>query len=236
MKYLAPILAQFKALKTRERVLVVAAAVGVLYFVFDIGWIRPQKAEAKVLQARLAQQAVELEALNKALRTLTAQRPTDPLASQRAERDELLNTTTQAELLISRANANVRTGDVIRSFVASRPGLTLVSLRTLPSEVFFQPPAVPPAGGASGAKSSPPSSGAPTATTTLAPVPALYRHGIEITVQGNFLTLMPYLQQLQRETDGIFWSGAKLDVVGYPDVTLKMTIYTLSARPELPVG
>ncbi len=119
MKHLQLFLAQFKALRTRERVLLVAALVGVLYFLFDIAWIRPQKATTKALQARMVQQDAELEALNKALRSLTEQRRADPLTAQRAERDELLATTTTAELLIGKASANVRLADTIRNLIAT---------------------------------------------------------------------------------------------------------------------
>ncbi len=77
-------------------------------------------------------------------------------------------------------------------------------------------------------------SGAPAVPAV--PVPPLYRHGVEVTVQGSFLTLIPYMHALEKESDSIFWSLVKMDVVGYPDVLLKITIYTLSTQPQLPVG
>ncbi len=90
--------------------------------------------------------------------------------------------------------------------------------------------------GASPAAPKPAAAASASPVVPVAAVPPLYRHGIDVTVQGSFLALIPYMQALERETDTIFWSVVKMDVVGHPDVLLKMTIYTLSTRPELPVG
>jgi MSHA biogenesis protein MshJ len=207
MAYLNQFLKQFMNLSTRERVLALAAFLGVVYFVFELSLLRPQQAEAKALREQIAQQEAELAAFNGALQTLAARGKTDPLAAQRAERAQLRDTVAQGEAVIGRAAAQVRMGEVIRSMVASTPGLTLVSLKTLPVETFFQ-----------GASST------------------LYKHGIDVTVQGSYAALIPYLRAMERNANGIFWNQVKLDVVAYPDATLKITVYTLSARPELPLG
>ena len=228
MKHLRPLLSQFAALSLRERMLAIVAFLGVAYFVIDFAVIRPQQTQAKVLRAKITQQEVEISAFSKALQALSAPAKVDPLAKQRAERDELRNSFAEAEALIAHASANVRIGEVIRSMAAARPGLALTSLKTLPVETFFRGSLVPAASSASTASSSLSASGAA--------VPALYKHGIEVTVQGSYPALVAYMQELERNGAGIFWGNVKLDVVAYPDSSLKMTIYTLSARPELPLG
>jgi MSHA biogenesis protein MshJ len=67
-------------------------------------------------------------------------------------------------------------------------------------------------------------------------VPALYKHGIEVTVQGSYPALVAYLQQLERNGGAMFWGNVKLDVIGYPEATLKMSVFTLSPRSEQPLG
>jgi MSHA biogenesis protein MshJ len=160
------------------------------------------------------------------VRALSNAQKVDPLAKQRAERDELRGTLAQAQLLLAQASTNMQMSEVIRTMVAARPGVTLVSLKTAPSETFFKSPAMP-AAAASGAK---------VAAAESATMPTLYKHGVEIVLKGTYVSLVPYLRELEGNAAGIFWSQVKLDVGAYPEATLRMTVYTLSARQELPLG
>lgn len=237
MKYLKPILVQFKALNTRERLLTIAAFLGVIYFIFDFALIRPQTTQAKALRQKIDQQETELLAATQALHALSAASAADPLARQRAQRDAMRATFAEAEALMGRVAVDVRMGDVVRAMIAAKPGLTLVSLRTLPTEQFYQPPAPPaPAAGASApapaaAASAPAAAAAPVVT-----VPILYKHGVEVTVQGSYPALLAYMQQLERNGSSMFWGNVTLDVVSHPEARLKMLVFTLSPRPEQPLG
>ena len=232
MKYLNPLLVQFKALNTRERLLTIAAFLGVIYFIFDFALIRPQTTQAKQLRQKIEQQDTELVVATQALQALAAASAADPLARQRAQRDAMRATFAEAEALMGRVAVDVRMGDVVRAMIAAKPGLTLVSLRTLPVEQFYQPPAPPaPAAGASAAASAP---AAPAAASVS--VPPLYKHGIEVTVQGSYPALVAYMQQLERSGSSMFWGNVTLDVVAHPDARLKMSVFTLSPRPEQPLG
>jgi MSHA biogenesis protein MshJ len=214
MKYADFLFKRFKALAPRERLLLVGAVLVVVWLLFDFALLRPQQAQARQLRDKLVQQQTEVEALNAAVQALSSSQRVDPLARQRAERDELVKTFAQGQSLIAHASANVRMSEVIRTMVASRPGLTLVSLKTIPPETFFK-------GSAAGATE---------------PAPALYKHGVEVALKGTYVSLLPYLRELERNAGGVFWSQVKLDVGVYPEATLRMTVFTLSARPELPLG
>ena len=231
MKYLNPLLVQFKALSTRERLLTIAAFLGVIYFIFDFALIRPQTAQAKELRQKIARQEAEFAAANQALRALSAASAADPLAKQRAQRDEMRATFAEAEALMGRVASDVRMGDVVRAMIASRPGLTLVSLRTLPVEQFFQSPPPP-----ASASASAPAAAASAPVAPVVAVPTLYKHGIEVTVQGSYPALVAYMQQLERNGGAMFWGNVTLDVVGHPEARLKMSVFTLSPRPEQPLG
>lgn len=228
MKTLQAMFAHFLALSVRERVLTVAAGIGMMFLVVDLGWVRPHEAESKALQARIEQQRKELDALADAVRTVRARTPADPLERQRAERDELRALVVRAEGLVGRANADTRLGDVIRPLAAGVPGLTLLAMKTLPMETVFK---AAPATGASAPNAAP----ARAAATDDAPLPTLYRHGIEVTVRGRYADLVPWLHGVERSAPGLFWGPARLDAAAYPDSTLKLTLYALSVRPDLPL-
>lgn len=56
----------------------------------------------------------------------------------------------------------------------------------------------------------------------------IYRHGVEITVQGSYLDMLNYMAELEAMPWQIFWSKAKLSVDEYPKTTLTLTLFTLS--------
>lgn len=249
MKYLKPLFVQFQALNTRERVLAIAAFLGVVYFLFDFALIRPQVAKSRDLRQKMVQQDVELASATQTLAMLATAVRTDPLAKQRAQRDEMRATFAEAEAVMARASSDIRVADVVRAMVAARPGLTLVGLRTLPVEVFFQPPVAAPAPAPAPAMATAapgvlamvaapvaPAASAPKAAPAAPPLPMLYKHGVEVTIQGSYPGLVAYMQQLERNSGGVFWGNVKLDVVAYPESTLRLSVYTLSARPEQPLS
>ncbi len=235
MKQLNRLFRLFAALSLRERLLAVAALVGAIYFVMDLTVLRPQYTEAKALREKRVQQEAELATLTKALQPLAATAATDPLAAQRAERDKLRLTYAQAESVISKASGDVRLGELIRTMIAAKPGLTLVSLKTVPPQIFFKSVSLPTTAAPVAGPASAPMPAASSASSEVATsLPNLYKHGVDATVRGNYLTLVSYLQGLERNPN-VYWGPVKVDVVTYPDATLNFAIYTLSARPELPL-
>src|SRR6185369_6029720 len=57
---------------------------------------------------------------------------------------------------------------------------------------------------------------------------ALYRHGVELTVEGSYADLMSYLAALEAlPGPRLLWGGVKLKVERHPTVQLSLTVYTL---------
>ena len=61
-----------------------------------------------------------------------------------------------------------------------------------------------------------------------APDNALYRHGIEIIVEGGYRDVMNYLQELQNLNWQIYWESLKYEIEEYPNGKLTLIVYTLS--------
>src|SRR5712692_9659258 len=100
-----------------------------------------------------------------------------------------------------------RMAKMLSEIVKRNPDIELVSLRTLPATGLTQ---------------------SLTAISGSAPdSPAIYRHGIEIAVSGNYLKMLNYVGQLERLPAKIMWGNMELQSA-YPVVTLKITFYTLS--------
>ena len=60
------------------------------------------------------------------------------------------------------------------------------------------------------------------------PVALLYRHGVELTVRGNYLDMVDYMSTLDAMPTRMFWGRAQLDVETYPTARLTLTLHTLS--------
>jgi len=77
--------------------------------------------------------------------------------------------------------------------------------------------------------------GAPAAGTPPAPAaPApnaramLYRHGVELVLQGSYLDMVAYMEALEHLPVQLFWGKAVLEADSYPVAKLSLTLYTLS--------
>jgi len=56
----------------------------------------------------------------------------------------------------------------------------------------------------------------------------IFRHGVELTLDGGYLDLHAYLQALERLSTQLYWGKLEMSVAAYPVATLKLTVYTLS--------
>jgi MSHA biogenesis protein MshJ len=220
--------ARYNAFNLRERVLIVAVLLAILYALADLLWFTPQAAEAKRLNERIKAQAVEQAALTKAVAQLAAKPASDPAGQQQQERDQLQAFIQDAQKIVAQASTELRPGEVIRTLTSSASGVKLVSLKTLPSQLFFDPLAPSTAKAATA-----PAPGASAAAAPAGPVlPRLYRHRVEVAIKGPYPSVVAYLQALERSTPGVFWENLRLEAK-YPESTMRFTLSVVSTHSEL---
>ncbi|MEK8049200.1 hypothetical protein AACH10_03010 [Ideonella sp. DXS22W] len=58
--------------------------------------------------------------------------------------------------------------------------------------------------------------------------PTLYRHGVEITLEGSFGDLLSYLRTLESMPQHVLWGGLQLKTVQHPNTQMTLRLYTLS--------
>lgn len=250
---LKPWMARFDRASLRERALLVAAAAALMVFILNLVLVGPDEARTKVHKQRIEAQKAELEAVRKEIRELSGVLERDPNAQQQAQLDGIKRTIVEADALLAQLDgaAPQAGGAVLREVLGATPGLELVSLKTLPVTLAFQSKPVPavsakpaPAKPAPAAAKPPPAAATPApGATDAAPRPemasrpprSIYRHGIEISIKGNYLALLPYLEKLQKYPGRLYWTDVSLDVQSYPVAVLKLSVYTLSgqANPRL---
>jgi MSHA biogenesis protein MshJ len=117
-------------------------------------------------------------------------------------------------------------GSLLEEVLARHGKLVLVDMKSLPAKPLFDQKEEP----------SEQSAGRPGARKSLEPareqaqdaVRGIYRHGIEIRVRGSYLELVQYLVDLEKLPMQVFWSDALLESKDYPDIELKVTLFTVS--------
>ena len=231
---LKPRLARFDGLSLRHRAGLAAAAAAVMSFVLSLLLLGPTEVRSKALKQSIATQKTERETVRKMTSVLSSSLAQDPNAQKQAQLDGIKRTIVEVDALLAQFDSAEpqAAGAVLREVLGATPGIEMVSLKTLPVAVAFESKSVPvaPPKPAPGAKPA-----APRPEVAARPPRSIYRHGIEITVKGNYLALLPYLEKLQKYPGRLYWSDVSLDVQTYPVWVMKLTVYTLSgqANPRL---
>jgi MSHA biogenesis protein MshJ len=60
--------------------------------------------------------------------------------------------------------------------------------------------------------------------------PQLYRHAVELSVEGSYADLLTYLQTLEALPHKLLWGSLQLKVEKHPQVLLTLRLYTLSQQ------
>ena len=213
--------ARMDALSLRERGMVFGATIAVLAFAGHTFVLAPQDAKQAALRTQIEQQQAAIAAIDGEITARVEGSRIDPDAQARTR----LNTMQQemgqlgSELLALEHGLvpPERMGPLVESILRANGRLKLVSMRTLPAEPLAAPGAAPAPAAASGA-----------APAARGDVPLLYRHGVEVTVRGNYLDMVDYMSTLDAMPTRMFWGRAQLDVETYPTARLTLTLHTLS--------
>jgi MSHA biogenesis protein MshJ len=190
---------RYQALSKRERALVALCCTAVLGMVVDRFWVMP--AWAAWSQARQArQQSTQvLQTLDASITALHQRKDLDTRQLQ-AELAALQARTGRPEAE-GRASDLVSPADMLpllEQLLGRHSGLKLRSLQSLGRAALGQ--------------------GAPT----------LYRHGVELTVEGRYADLIDYLKTLEASPQRLLWGSLQLKVLQHPQVLLTLRLHTLS--------
>jgi MSHA biogenesis protein MshJ len=200
------LLALFNRLGPRERLGVIIGLLAAVYLVLDLSLVGPEEKRLKRLKADVATLDAQLGVIRADMVVIKTQLDKDPHAKDRAQLDAYRKVIDEANAFLAQVESDPRqVGQLLREVIAATPGLALVSMRTLPPVAIVDRRSA----GKEGLQRS------------------VFRRGIEVTVKGNYVAMLPYLEKLQGLPTRVLWVDADLSVVAYPDATLKLLIYTL---------
>ena len=225
---------QFDAKTPRERLLMFAAIAALLYFIVDASVMTKQRRELRQLNTQTETAQADTQRINKQIAELSAKLAKDNTGDRQAELDELKRIIAEADALLSEDDgSSLKLSALLETMLRTTPGLTLMSLKTLPVTPLL-PKTNPKAADGSELKPSPPMMGSAKNVPEPPPV-SVHQHGVEIVIRGNYLALLPYMEKLRHYPKRLFWTTASLEVVKHPDAMLHLTITTLSEQKNTPL-
>jgi MSHA biogenesis protein MshJ len=216
------------SLGLRERSLVFGGISLLVLAIAYVGVLSPQFAKHKKLTLQLQTDKVQLGTTKADLQKLTKERAVDPDAQEKARLAALREQTRQIRTSMLDTQKDLVAPEnmtaLVEGILKRNANLRLKSLKTLPVTTLneaFEEEAKP-------AERRP--TGAPAAPTKAAPPSAegIYKHGIEIVVEGSYLDILAYLAELETVPDRLFWGRSVLRVEEYPRTTLTLNLFTLS--------
>jgi len=198
----------------RERLALLGAVALVMTAVAYLGWVEPALHQRSTALARMADQQQLLLAARAQQAETARVLGMDPSAALRertsAVRQELTGIDGELGQLQRTLLPPDRMAGVLQQLLGKDPRVRLVSMHNLAPEPIDR--AAPQAGIAQPA----PNRSA-----------QVFRHGVEVVVEGSYLDLLAYLDTLERQPWQLFWGKVVLEA-DYPRATLRLTLYTLS--------
>lgn len=206
--------AKVDGMTLRERAMIFAAAAFALVSLINTFFLDPLLAKQKSLSSQVTQQQERMKETQAQLTALLQAKQADEHAPQRERIRQLREQIAEGDAYLKATQDKLvppeKMAALLEQVLAKNASLQLVALDTLPVTLFIEP------------------STADVANKVVVQEKQIFKHGVKMTVRGNYADLMQYLAALEKMPTQMFWGMAKLSVVQYPNAELTLTLYTLS--------
>lgn len=199
--------ARLDALSLRERGLVFAAALMVLFLVWDQLLLSPLDQRQLRTSQELEGLRAQAEQIRNQVQSLSSGGRGGRLAALRDEQRRLEEAHRRLDARLQEATtgliAPAAMARVLEEVLSRQSGLTLLRVENLAPRPLF------------GDSESP------------ASLAAIYRHGLVIEFEGTYADTLRYLRALEALPHTFFWEAVEFDVERYPRARVRLTVFTL---------
>ncbi len=223
MEGLRNLAARVDGLSVRERALIMATVLVVLYLLWDTALMHPLDMRQFKLSDQLATTRVEIDTLNREAAVIIARQGEDPDADNRAQLDVRHQELAELKLALQEAARRLvpaeEMANLLETVLRRSRGVQFLRLEGLGANSILEDlPTV------SGAETAPGAGG----TASRPAVQAAFKHGLLIEFEGGYLEALSVLRELEDLPWVFFWDSVKLGVEEYPTARLAITVFTLS--------
>jgi MSHA biogenesis protein MshJ len=201
-------------LTLRERLIIFLMAALALVTAMNMLVLDPHDAEQKRIAKRIQDEQVRIARIRAEIQQTISARATDPDAVNRTRLRALQQQRAELQQNVAGIQRGLISPDkmaaLLENILKSNTRLRLAHLKKLPVTNLAEMPE----GGS--------------APTRAAETAGLYRHGVELTVQGSYPDILGYLAALERLPSQLVWGEVVFAVDKHPASTMTLTVYTLS--------
>jgi len=199
---------RFNAMTLRERGMIFAALLAILILVWEKACMQPLEGRKKALTAEMQTVQESMAQLAATLSGDGADPITKAFTQQEALKQSLAAADAQLQTMAAGLIAPPRMVEALRDMLERQQGLRLIELKNLPARAL-----VP-------------------ATDPQQPQHGPFVHPIEVVVEGDYLTLLRYLQSVEALSWRLYWQALELQTIEYPQNRVRLRINTLSMDAE----
>lgn len=196
------------ALNLRERAMLAVILVLAVWAAWQTLLMAPLTVERKSLATRIDTARSTVTTLNQSIQVMAAQRSRDPLAEQRLQLEQLQADAKALDAELASATSSLidpqQMGAVLEAILAKQQAVTVVAITSLVPE--------------------------PINPEQAAGMPPIFRHGLQLDLEGDYLDLLRFLQALDALPWEFVWSGLQLTADGEQRPRLRLTLQTLSLK------
>lgn len=221
------------ALSERERgILFVLCSIGVLLLGFTF-WLEPQMKLRNNLLTQHQANRTQITLLQEEMQQRSAVLNRDPDIELRAKIEETkvrLLAMDQDLLSLQKNLVPAEKIDLLLAGILKRnKSLQLISLKSLPVVNLVATTNVK---DAVTTQVEAPQSTMSGNTVSIQNEHSIYKHEVELTLEGNYLDMLAYMQELEALPERVYWSRSSLQVLEYPKASLRLNLFTLSLEKK----
>lgn len=236
-------------LSMRERaILFVLCSVGVLMIGFTF-LIEPQLKLQKTLKTQQQTHQMQMGILQEELAQLSGAMRGDPDAEIKARLNEAKARLLLMDSDLSNLQKNLVAPDkmdtLLQNILKRNKRLQLISLKSFPVVNLFD--VAKTSDSAANASASAAEAATNAASTANQVLPSssgskigtlntdelsIYKHEVELVLEGNYLDMLAYIKELEAMPEQVYWSRGSLNVLEYPKASLSLQIFTLSLEKK----
>lgn len=199
------------ALSQRERCMVLAGALALLWAGCDALLLTPALQKNKLYRQEIHAQQAQVSLLQQQGLSVIKAAEADPDLGNKARLADLQQQMAELDVELQAMQRELIAPEnmprVLDSLLQKDKRLKLMALKTLPVSGLTEA-----TGDAKGA----------------VPVFGIYKHGFQVTLEGGYFDLANYVADLEASPWRMLWENLDLKVTAYPQSTLTLTLYTLS--------
>ncbi len=223
MVTLTEIIEKIDALSIRERGIVLIGILFVIFTVWNSFLMKPLEIEQKNIKAQLQQKQATQIALNKQLQILIEKSRKDPNAENMEKLNALKARLKIAESTMHASTANLvspkNMARILETVLHKTKGLYLLEVKSLGMSSLIEHKKK------TDEKKDKKVIGSKSESDELENA---YKHGLRIEFEGDYMTTLDYLRDLESLEWDFFWDRFEFQVEEYPRSRVAITVFTLS--------